>query len=475
MGFDYLRSFFKELGLVSLFESSWDVKLLCIQRFVRLFAYGGSTLILVAYLTELGTSNTKTGLFMTLTLVGDTMISFILTLFADALGRKAILALGALLMMAAGVIFASFGNYWVLLVAAIVGVISPSGNEIGPFRAIEESTLAQLTPASNRGDIYAWYSLIGTAGTAGGMVVSGWMIHYMKVTLGWDDIKTYRGVFWSYACVGLIKFILAISLSKAVEAEKKVKPNADTETAPLLDNGSDGEVPKKKSFIASKLPEISPESRIIVVNLCILFALDAFASGLAPLSWVTWFFKKKFSLDEGKLGSIFFTTSIIAAISMILASSIAKRFGNIKTMVFTHLPSAIFLACIPLPSSLPLALTFLILRSCTQSMDVAPRSAFLAAVVLPHERTAVMGLINVVKTSAQSLGPTITGILAQKGLFWAAFVAAGSLKACYDLGMLAVFKGHKTHDEQAEERRAAEEERFAQDELLRESEDPNER
>jgi sugar phosphate permease len=139
-------------------------------------------------------------------------------------------------------------------------------------------------------------------------------------------------------------------------------------------------------------------------------------------------------------------------------------------MVFTHLPSAIFLALIPIPSSLPLSMMFLILRSCTQSMDVAPRSAFLAAVVLPHERTAVMGLINVVKTSSQALGPTITGVFAQKGLFWIAFVTAGTLKATYDLGMLAVFKGHKTHDERAEEQRIAEEE-----ERLRESEDVNER
>lgn len=145
-------------------------------------------------------------------------------------------------------------------------------------------------------------------------------------------------------------------------------------------------------------------------------------------------------------------------------------------MVFTHLPSAIFLACIPLPSSLPFAMMFLILRSCTQSMDVAPRSAFLAAVVLPHERTAVMGAINVVKTSAQSLGPLITGVLAENRLFWVAFVAAGSLKATYDLGMLAVFAGHKTHDERAEdERQAAEETEAEQDEQLRESEDPNER
>ncbi|TVY48589.1 putative membrane protein [Lachnellula occidentalis] len=461
MATKFLVKALEELGLVSLWYSKLDVKLLCTQRFVRLFAYGGSTLILVAYLSELGVSKEKIGLFMTLTLIGDTVISLVLTLFADALGRKAILALGAALMAMSGVVFALSGNYWVLLVAAIVGVISP--------RAIEESTLAHLTPAANRGDIYAWYSLIGTAGTAVGMVTSGWAIQYMRSNLKWDVLRTYRTVFWAYAIFGVIKFILSIILSKNIEAEKKPAPTEDTETAPLLGDGAE-ETETKKSYFRSLLPDISAESRIIVANLCILFMLDAFASGLAPLSWVTYFFHDKFSLGEGKLGSLFFGTSIISAISMLLASSIAKRFGNVQTMVFTHLPSAIFLALIPIPSSLPFAMLFLILRSCTQSMDVAPRSAFLAAVVLPNERTAVMGLFNVAKTSAQSLGPLITGVLAQHGLFWVAFVTAGTLKATYDMGMLAVFVGHKTYDDRVEEERLAEEE-----EGLREGEDPNER
>jgi sugar phosphate permease len=118
-------------------------------------------------------------------------------------------------------------------------------------------------------------------------------------------------------------------------------------------------------------------------------------------------------------------------------------------MVFTHLPSAVALALIPIPDNVHFAMLFLILRSCTQSMDVAPRSAFLAAVVLPNERTAVMGLINVVKTSASSIGPSITGLLSQRGLIWIAFVVAGSLKATYDLGILAVFAGHVSREDQA--------------------------
>lgn len=154
---------------------------------------------------------------------------------------------------------------------------------------------------------------------------------------------------------------------------------------------------------------------------------------------------------------------------MLVASSLAKRIGNVKTMVFTHLPSSIFLALIPVPSSLPLALVFFILRASTASMDGAPRSAFVAAVIRPNERTSMIGLMNVVKTSAQALGPFITGVLANHQLFWVAFLLAGTLKATYDLGLLAIFAGHKTIEERDEEARQAEER-----ERPRETENPDE-
>ncbi|MCJ1393102.1 hypothetical protein MMC18_005974 [Xylographa bjoerkii] len=452
MASNYLTRILEELGCISIYNSPLDTKLLCIQRFVRLFAYGGSTLILVSYLSALGISKSQIGLFMTLTLVGDVFISLVLTIFADALGRKAVLAVGALLMTGSGIVFALSGNYWVLLAAAIFGVISPGGNEVGPFRAIEESVVAHLTPASNRSDVYAWYSLVGTAGTAFGIMTCGWVVSSLQSTKGMDNISAYRMAYFAYAALGLVKFILACGLSKRVEADK-TPTGDDGATRPLLENENGSETAKKPK--KSMLPSISKASKVIVVNLCILFALDAFASGLAPLSWVTYFFRQKFDLYEGKLGSLFFTTSIIAAASMLVASSIAKRIGNVKTMVFTHLPSAIALALIPVPSSVTGAIVFLVLRSCTQSMDVAPRSAFLADIILPNERTAVMGAINVVKTCSQSIGPSITGVLADHGLFWVAFVMAGSLKATYDLGMLAVFLGHEKRDEEEAQVEAA--------------------
>jgi MFS family permease len=473
-----------ELGLLSLFSSPRDVKLLILQRFSRFFAFGGSTIVLALYLHALELSDAQIGLFMTLALVGD-VVSFGLTVCADGVGRRRVLMLGAGLMAASGILLAHSGNFWLLLAAAVVGVLSPkyvvfhkltmfglylgnvvlmlvaySGREIGPFSAIEESTIAQLTPAPIRSDIFAWYTVIGAAGSSCGKLVTGWAVQHLQTLEGWDPIRSYRAVFLAYAGFGFVNVMLACFLSSKVEAEKHVylgnDPEEETETEPLL-NGNESTA-KSESAAVELLPKISKESQAIVFKLCLLFAVDSLASGLVPASWVTYFFHVKFGLPEGELGSLFFTTGLISAASSIIAASLSRRIGLVNTMVFTHLPSAIALSLIPVPASLPWAIFFLVLRSSMASMDIAPKAAFLSAVVLPGERTAVMGFIAVVRTFSQSCGPLITGLLAQAGKFWVTFVVAGLLKAAYDLGLLALFKGHKTSDEGGDGRKKVEDE-----------------
>jgi MFS family permease len=156
-------------------------------------------------------------------------------------------------------------------------------------------------------------------------------------------------------------------------------------------------------------------------------------------SIIVYFFTTKFHVDEGTLGNTFFTTSFVAAISNIVAGSLARRFGNIRTMAFTHLPSAILLALVPLPSNFQFARALLIAVFCTTKMDMAPRTAFLASYISAEERTAVMGIINVVKIFSQSIGPTVTGLFASHGKIWLSFVIAGVLQASYDLAMLYFF------------------------------------
>ncbi len=291
------RRILSELGLLSLARSPLDVKLLIAQRLVRLSAYGASTLVLVSLLRALGHSRAQAGLFMTLTLAGDVLVSLLLALAADRLlGRRAVLALGAALMAASGLVFAAAPrSYAVLLAAAVLGVISPSGNEIGPFRAVEESVVAHLTPREDRADVYAWYSLAGTAGTALGMVTCGWAVEAATARLGWTLLDAYRAVFVAYAALGVVKLVLALALSPAVEADEKPQREASAaddvsaeETTPLLPDGTPEETQTKKVNAARRwwtamLPQLSPESKGITAALCLLFALDSFASGLAPL------------------------------------------------------------------------------------------------------------------------------------------------------------------------------------------------
>lgn len=470
-----------EFGIVALANAPWDTYVMLLTRAFRMFAYGASTLILALYFSALGHSDVQIGVFMTLTLVGDVLISLALTFVADALGRRRILLLGSLLMACSGAVFATTSTYWVLLLAAIVGVISPSGNEIGPFRAVEESTLAHLTPDTDRSDIFAWYVVVGTLGTSGGALASGFIVQHLQ-KIGWDEVAAYRAVFAIYALIGLIKSGLTLLLSARCEAQPAAKPDqppeGDDEEAEsfLPAEAGTSTAPRQKPQQSSskwKIAQISSESRKTLLKLCCLFSVDSLASGMVPMSLISYYISKKFNTPQAKLGAIVSAGSFVSSIGNIFASSLSKRIGFIHTMVFTHLPSAVFLALMPMPNSLTLTIIFLVLRASLASMDQAPRSAFLSAVVLPNERTAVMGVVNTLKTVAQSGGPLVTGVLAGEGRFWIAFITAGTLKASYDLGMLAIFsgtKGQKTADDQRDRARAAE--RLSEDDEELEMEPP---
>ncbi|KAK2051101.1 major facilitator superfamily transporter [Colletotrichum caudatum] len=450
-----------ESGFASIVESCRDTKILCLQRFVRLSAYGASFLILVHFLSSLDFSDERIGLFMTLTLLGDVFISFLLTAITDQVGRRKILGAGAVLMTMSGLVFSWAENYWILVAASIFGVISPSGNEIGPFRAVEESILAQLTVREKRTDIFAWYTLLGSAGAAFGTLTCGWAVQVLEQKEAWSHREAYRVVFLIYAGLGALKLILILGLSSGVEAapiksKDTLVPTSEERQALLAGpNGRENNLrqateerpssPSLSERMRALLPYISPLSRSILFRLLLLFCIDSFASGMASPSWLTYFFTTVHSLQPGSLGTLFLVTNLLATMSNIAALPLARRLGPLKTMIYTHLPSAIFLLMIPLPSASPLgtwaAMAFLALRACTQSMDQAPRQAFLAAAVLPSERTAVLGIVNTVKTLAQAGGIGSAGFLSGKNLWIVVLLGAGIMKAVYDLLMLVMFLG----------------------------------
>jgi MFS family permease len=305
-----------ELGVGTMIHAGKDVYIIILARYLRLTAYGAVALILALYFKEQGFSDEQIGLFMTLTLLGDVFISLLLTLVADSIGRRTTLLLGSLAMALSGAVFATTGNYVALLMAAIIGVISPSGNEIGPFRAVEESTLAQLVPEDKRSDVYTWYVVLAVMGTSTGLAVGGVAVDHLQAIEGWTDLDAYRTIFWIYTGVGCVKALMTLLLSRSCEHANNRANRADAvgETEPLL-NGSNGHggsepaaraKPAKKPWIS--ISTISKPSRGVLFKLCSLFFFDSLGSGMVPFSLINYFMQGKFDLPQGKLGGIMSAT-----------------------------------------------------------------------------------------------------------------------------------------------------------------------
>jgi MFS family permease len=373
-----------------------DGRLLLFTRFTRLFAYGALSVVLVLYLTAVGMGTAQIGVLLTLTLLGDTVVSLWLSTRADRIGRRRVLVIGAALMVAAGVTFALTRNFVVLLVAATIGVISPSGNEVGPFLPIEQAALAQVVPNERRTGVFAWYTLTGAFATALGSLGAG----VLSATIH------YRGVVVLYAALGIVLALGFTGLSSAAEV---LEPHTTT----LFGLG---------------------RSRAVVLQLAALFALDSFAGGFVVQSFAAYWFYLRFGVDPAMLGAIFFGANLLAGLSALVASRLAARFGLIRTMVFTHLPSNLLLILVPLMPSLPLAVVVLFARFSISQMDVPTRQSYLMAVVSPEERSAAGGVTGVARTIGAGIAPILAGLLfSRPSLINVPFFIAGTLKIVYDL------------------------------------------
>lgn len=394
-----------------------DVRILFATRITRLFAYGFLSVVLALYLIEAGLSARQVGLLLALTLAGDAAISLWLTTRADRIGRRRMLTVGAILMLLAGVAFLLTRNPILLTVAAIVGVISPSGNEIGPFLSIEQASLTQLVAEGNRTRLFAWYNLAGSFATATGALAGGWLAQVLQ-SHGWTKLAAFQFVLAGYALAGVALALGFLTLSAAVEVAPT--PAAQRRLLGLH------------------------KSRAVVFKLSALFALDAFAGGLIVQSMFALWLHVRFGVDTGVIGSIFFGANILAGISALLAANIAARFGLINTMVFTHIPSNILLILVPLMPSLPLAIGVILLRSSISQMDVPTRQSYTMAVVEPDERSAAAGVTGIARSIGAALSPSITGyLLGVPALYAVPFFISGGLKIIYDLALWREFRSAK--------------------------------
>jgi MFS family permease len=393
-----------------------DFKLLFATRIVRMFAYGSLSVVLLLYLEASGFTEAESGALLTLTLIGDTCISLWMTANADRIGRKRMLVLGAILMLAAGVVFAYTHNVFILLIAAAIGVISPSGNEVGPFLSIEQAALTQTIPTQKSTQIFAWYNLAGSFATAVGALAAGTFSQFLQYK-GSTPINSYRAIVVGYAILGLLLFFLFQQLSKSIEIEPTEKPEG------------------------LKVRWGLHRSRTVVLRLSALFAMDAFAGGFIMQSIIAYWFYKRFGLQPAALGTLFFFANILAGFSALAAARLASRIGLIRTMVFTHIPSNVMLIAIPFMPTVSLAVGVLLLRFSISQMDVPTRQSYLMAVVSPDERSAAAGITGIARSIGASLSPVLAGaMLSITAFFSAPFFLAGGLKVVYDLLLYRNFK-----------------------------------
>jgi MFS family permease len=387
-----------------------DGWLLFTTRALRMFGYGFLAVVLVLYLTALGFSGGEVGLLLSLTLLGDAAISLWLTTHADRLGRRRVLIAGAGLMLAAGLAFVATPVYAVLVVAATIGVISPSGNEVGPFLAVEQASLTQLVGASRRTSVFAWYQLTGSFATAAGALAAG-LFAQVAIDRGASPAEAYRLVIVGYALVGIVLALLFTRLSDRVEVPPREVTDEPIRTRLGLHR-----------------------SQGVVLRLAALFALDAFAGGFVIQSFIAFWFQERFAVDPAALGALLFGANLLAGFSALAAGPLAARFGLIRTMVFTHLPSNVLLMLVPFMPTLPLAAGVLLIRFSISQMDVPTRQSYTMAIVEPDERSAAAGVTGIARSLGVAASPLIAGpLFITAAVAGSPFVIAGGLKILYDV------------------------------------------
>jgi MFS family permease len=378
-------------------------------RALRVFSYGAVSVVLGLVLLDRGLSPAAIGAIFTATLLTGSVTATVVGAVADRWGRRRWLMASSLMMSAGGLIVLLGGEPLVLAAGAALGGLSPSGYELGAFRSLEEAAIGDVRRGRVR--LYSWYNLVGTLGGAVGALFAAGAAVAVEVT----------GFRLTGGEVVLVAFTAGGLALGGIY---------------LLTPGLDSPAPDGIDAPSARLGT----SRGAVLKLTALFGVDALAGGFVVQSLVALWFNQRFGLEAGVLGPIFFATNTLSALSYLVAARIAERLGLLATMVLTHLPSNLLLALVPFMPTWQLAAATLIARHALSQMDVPARQAYTMTLVTPAERSAAAGLTNAVRPAAASLAPILSGLAFQVAAAGLPFIAAGAIKAAYDVALWLTFR-----------------------------------
>jgi len=394
-----------------------DARVLLLSRGVRAFTDGYMSVLLPLYLTRLGFDGLRIGGITTATLVGSSALTLVAGLITYRFKRRHLLFSAAMLMAFTGLGFVFVHAFWPLLVVAFIGTLNPSSGDVSVFLPLEQSLLPQTVSDKQRTALFARYSLVGSLLGAVGALFAGapsFISAHTPISLG----MALDGTFWLYVLAGLVVLVLYRDLSPRIE------PETGKRDAPLR------------------------ESRRIVYTMAALFSLDSFGGGFVVQSLLALWLFERYHLSVAAAGTIFFWTGVLSAFSFPIAVRLANRIGLVNTMVFTHLPSNLFLLLVPFMPNLPLALILLLARSALSQMDVPTRNSYVMAVVTPEERPAAASVTTVPRSLATAASPLLSGYLFGLSPFGWPLVIGGALKGIYDVLLLVMFKAVKPPEEQ---------------------------
>ncbi|PYV31213.1 MAG: MFS transporter [Acidobacteria bacterium] len=393
-----------------------NLKVIYAAAFLRSLGVGMTGVILAVYLARLGMSATWIGAIVASGLAGSAALMAGVSFYAERLGRRRSLAIMGGLTVLGGAGFALTTNTAGLVALAFLGMVNGMGTDRGPLFALEQALLPEMVPDERRTVAISWHSLVLDGGHAVGALAAG-LPALVSRAMGLDLLASYRLAFGLYSLANLAACLFYFLLESA-----------------------EGTLPGRAT-------DISQQSRAAVYKLAALSSIDSLGGGLLVDSLIAYWFFRRFGISESGLGLIFFIGHLLNSISYLVAVLLARRIGLVNTMVFTHIPSSLFLVVVPLAPSAPLALALFFAREALAEMDVPTRQSYILAVVKPGERTFASGVTNLTRNISRAATPTLAGFLMQHLALATPFYLGGGIKILYDFLFFAAFRHLKPPEE----------------------------
>lgn len=387
---------------------SWlsrDGKIIFINRALRSFAFGFISIVIGIYLKEIGVNSLLIGLFLSASLLGGAIFTLLVGHFAPIHGIRKMFLVSLFISLVGISVFILTQNYVFLIIASLIAFMSPSGRELGPFLSLEQAYLPSAVSNKNRTKAFSYFNIVGDLSGSFGTLL-GALPLFLQRNLSLGTIASYKTLFILYFLINLVVFFLYLRLSEVKFEQTRIR---------MLD-----------------------ESKKKVTKLSLLFGIDSFAGGMILDSIIALWFHTKFNVPLSVLAPVFFAAGLLEVFSFYISGKLAQKIGLLKTMVFTHIPSSLFLIFIPFMPSFPLAAMLFLLRQGLSEMDIPARQAYVVSVVAPEERAQAASITNVAKIVSSSISPPIASKILLST--FSPFILAGILKIIYDLTLYYNFK-----------------------------------